>query len=213
LEGAVDPGAFPAADQAPPAKPSFDIWPSTTIPEVRFEKTALSDVVDFLRATVPKINFVVTPDAADYTLPPMQLRSVTLSDLARAIDIATSHDIVMEPVNETMLAITRRVETKHTKRLMTFNLRSYFQNKTDDEILKGDGTKAIHDALKLCWSMLDEANGYKGPQPNISIHVPTRTLIVVADDDHLAVADRFLNDTLRFPTAGQPSTNTSPSAK
>jgi hypothetical protein len=187
---AVDPTTgLPVA----PAKPIPETW-SKEIKDFKFDGVPMGEIVVYLQEKVTGINFVITPDAAEYVLPPVRLSSVTLEDVFTAIRIISSGEIQISPESAMLVSVTRIAPPAKPrgfkKSCVAYNLSLYLQGKQGPELEQS--MKDVEDALERCWKMLDQANNQRYERPALSLHAPTKMLIAVGEPDQLMVIEQIV---------------------
>jgi hypothetical protein len=186
-----------------PGKPAPPTW-QQNIKNFKFDGIPLGEVIIFLRDQAPEINFVITPDASDYALPPVRLNSVTLEDVFTAIRIVSKGEIQISAESDTMVSVTRVARPNPfeapRKQCVAYSLNRYLLGKPEPEV--GKLMKDVEDALDRCWKMLAQANNKSYERPALSLHAPTKMLIAVGDPDQLQVIDQIVRQLESSAEAG-----------
>lgn len=187
---AVDPNRVMLA----PPKPVPETWKQKTLENFSFDGSPLGEVMQFLRREVPEINFVITAEAAEYALPPMELKSVTLEDAFTAIRIVSKGEIQVGPESATMVSVTRLDPgfrpQKPRKQCVAYSLQRYLQGKPEQAVEKA--LRDVEEALDQCWEMLGAANQMAYERPLLKVHPPTKMLIAVGETDQLQVIEQIV---------------------
>jgi hypothetical protein len=211
---------FPVGGQQKPAsepKPksgeaskSSDPW-QRRLPELNLQNIPLAEVVNMLaeKDQFPEIN-VICDQAVKDTAVTLKLRSVTLDDIFTALEIATqSGGSIVDPasglpsqlavqankISDRMVSLSFRQTppiAPVTPVCRAFSLSRYLAGKSSNEI--ESALKEIEDTLNLCWDMLKKADrtNTKTESPQLRLHPGTKLLIVVGQENQVAVVAQVL---------------------
>jgi hypothetical protein len=181
------PSPIDPATGLPMPVPVPETWQKKSPKDINFGGLPLGEVTKTLREYFPELNFLVDQDVAGETINIEQLRNVTLEDILTAINLATKGLIRAVPVNDHLIHLTQGTSLAEQPKVVcrTFSLANYLAVRSDE-----DSSKALadlEDALKTCWKLLAEAdsNARSSREPVMSLHKPTKLLIVAGTTEQL----------------------------
>jgi len=216
-----------SAEPAPPALEAevTKAW-QRRIPEIRADNLPLSAVADGLRQEFPEVNFIVPNHALDATVR-ITLRSVTLGDILKAIELASDGRIQatvagmgqrQDPATG-LLVPTASSDVRSNlvsfafagyvaesppapPACRVFSLVSYLAGLGENEV--GAAVRSLHEAFEAALEMLKRVDK-DVRSPELTIHLGTKLLIAVGREKELAVIDQIIKELQRAgPAASWP---------
>jgi hypothetical protein len=206
----------PEAAKTPPknvAAPDANAAWQRRLPELISDNLPLGEIIDKLRRDFPEINFVIKrqTDADGYVSSAsifMVLRSVTLPEILKAIELASDRPIQItggpggqddrlvifekKPYDPSGMPTDSPVVTR------VYNVSKYLTNRSDKEAAAA--LKEIEDVVRMAGRMtVETSNGARTFQPNLSIHPGTKLLIAVGRPDELMVIEQVIKELHNTP--------------
>lgn len=171
------------------------------IPEINFDNIPLSDAVQILGQEFPEINFVTSGEVGDFIIN-LHLRSVTLKEILKAIEITASGQVRANQTEDRLVAFYgRRPPEKPKPVLRAYNLKQYLASRVDTESEEevNRALENLYDVLNTSWDMLQKAepNNEDFVRPQLRIHPQTQLLIAVGNPEALQVIDQVVGELSR----------------
>ncbi|MFH2002100.1 MAG: hypothetical protein ABIK28_20670 [Planctomycetota bacterium] len=187
--------ALPATAQEEQIKkipPIEEINPLATRINIEFPGGTITEFLQLIEKTNGiKPNVIVSKEAAQVKLPPIQLRSAPLAEAIMAIERLEMIDDVLIRVNETrsVLTVIAYDKKKEQPKSPPFAIESKVFD-TSDLVTEKLRIVDIVTAINATWEMLD----LPPRKPQLKYHEETKLLIVVGSEKAIVAADNVLRE-------------------
>lgn len=192
--------------QSPPS------YEQKVISEVLFDQMNLNDVLDYLRDEFEGVQFVTNGPVERLTVD-IELRSVKLSNILKAIEIQLEGRVRIKQMEDNLVAVYATVPEAPKPILRAFSIAPFMQSKINEasqkqgkdleaedmEKLKAEMLQyaeiEIHDTVHRSLEMLSKARQASDrlSVPQLNIHPRTKLMIVVGSPEAVEVVGQIVS--------------------